>query len=329
MSHHLLRATLCVVTLIVAAARVASAQTCVAIDEPRDMLTADERSAAVLLVERQLALAGQRIVRTDCVDTYALSHIRLGTTIIVTLSGPMGSRDATALGLDDLPAVYSQLVRALMTGEPMGSLAIVDRTNVSAIQDQLPRRVRSEGYWYARLGYGRLIGESSRNAGVMGFGYRAEFNQLGLDISFLNLHMSESGGYFGSSSSAASLIKLEGLFFTDPTSSRSAYFGGGLSYGRADLRLSNGDEIPKNGYGSGLQGELTVGYEIARATSVRLFVQGDVTLPFYKVRFETYTYPEAPVPVQGRYLPPTITVERQYAPSVSVSVGFGWQRPHR
>jgi hypothetical protein len=81
------------------------------------------------------------------------------------------------------------------------------------------------------------------------------------------------------------------------------------------------------GSGSGLQGGLTAGYEIARATSARVFVQADVTLPFYHVDFRTYSYPEPPS--NGRYLTPIVTTESEYTPSIAISVGFGWQRRSR
>ena len=49
-----------------------------------------------------------------------------------------------------------------------------------------------------------------------------------------------------------------------------------------------------------------------------------MALPFYKVTLETFSYPEySPT---GRYLPPTVTTDRQYTPSLAVSVGIGWQR---
>lgn len=327
MHNRFVRSALFVVILTAGAARAASAQTCIAIDESRDTFGQDERTAALLLIGKQFELAGQRVVKVDCTATYTVSHIRLGTTIIVTLSGPAGSREGTALGLDDLPAVYSQMVRSLTTGRPMGSLAVVDRTNVSASQDLPPRRVRTEGYWYTRLGYGSLFSQSTHNGAAFGFGYRAEFNRIGLEVSFLNVQLDDGSGYYTPSGSASSLIKLQGLYFSNPTGNRSAYFGGGLSYGRADIRTWNTVDYPKSGHGAGLQAGLTAGYEIARVTSARLFVQADVTLPFYDVLFESYSYPQTPS--NGRYVAPAVTIERQYAPSLAVSVGVGWQRRSR
>ena len=318
------RSTLLALIIVCAAAGAAAAQTCITIDEAHDTLQPDERTAARMLVAKQFTLAGHRVVTADCAQTYSVSHIRLGTTIVVTISGPAGTREATALGLDDLPAVYSQMVRSLASGQPMG-LAVVDRSNVSASQDLPPRRVRAEGYWYARVGFGSLFTETAQHGAAFGFGYRAGFDRLALDVSFLNAQLSEGAGYFGPSGSLWSLIKLQGLMFTHPSANRSAYFGGGLGYSRTTVRVDSAGGYPRTGYGSGLQGDLTVGYEMTRARSTRVFVEADVVLPFYQVQVETLTYSEVPTSTGRIYLPPTITVNRQYAPSVAVSVGFGWQ----
>jgi hypothetical protein len=318
------------ILVLAGAVRRADAQTCVTIDEIRDTLAQDERGAARLLLSREFERAGHPIVDAGCRDTYSLSHIRLGSTIIVTLTGAARTWDGRAMGLDDLPAVYSQLVRAATTGQPMGSLAVVDRGNVSAAQDQIPRRVQSDGYFHAKLGHSTLFGAPTHSAAAFGFGYRAEFDRFGLDLSFLNLQLANTGSYRAASSSTSSLVKLEGLYFLNPAGNRSAYVGGGLSYGRTSLRdADTGDwsSPAKYGNGSGLQGELTAGYEIARVTSTRVFVQADVTLPFYNVVSETFSYPESAP--GGRYLPPTVTLERNYVPSLTVSVGFGWQGRRR
>ena len=320
------RSAILLLMLTAGAVRTASAQTCIVIDEQHDMLGRDERTAARLLVSKQFELAGRRIVDRDCAETYTVSHIRLGSMITVTLSGPAGKREATAIGLDDLPAVYSQMVRSITTGQPMG-MAVVDRTNVSATQDLPPRRVHTEGYWHARVGFGSLFGESTHNGASFGFGYRTQFDRLGLDVSFLNAQLNNGTGYYGANSSAWTLIKLQGLYFTNPTGNRSAYVGGGLGYGHMMLDDSAGGGYSTSGHGSGLQGSLTGGYEIARATSARVFIQADATLPFYNLHFQRYSYPEPPV--NGRYSPPVVTMERRYVPSLTISVGFGWHRRPR
>jgi hypothetical protein len=306
--------------------RVSAAQTCVGIDEAHDTLSRDERTAAVLLVKRQFQLAGYGVADKPCEATYTVSHIRLGSTIVVSLSGPLGSREGRALGLDDLPAIYSQMVRSLTTGAPMGSLSVLDRANVSAAQDLPPRRVQSEVLWYARVGHASLFGPTAHHGASFGFGFRAEFDRVGFDVSFLNVHTSEPRSYSSSGGSAMSLVKLEGLYYLSPSANRSAYAGAGLSYGRTDLRGTGSDGYHFSGRGAGLQAELSAGYEIARVTSARFFVQANMTLPLYNVEFERYSFVHHST---GQILPPTRTVERHYAPILAVSAGLGWQRGRR
>ena len=54
------------------------------------MLGRDERTAARLLVASSSSWPGIASSERDCSATYTVSHIRLGTTISVTLSGPAG-----------------------------------------------------------------------------------------------------------------------------------------------------------------------------------------------------------------------------------------------
>jgi len=53
----------------------------------------------------------------------------------------------------------------------------------------------------------------------------------------------------------------------------------------------------------------------------------ETAIPFYNVAIETLSYPASTS--TGRYVSPTVTTTRQYAPSLTLSVGIGWQRWHR
>jgi len=280
----------------------------------------------VLMLKRQFALAGEQVV-ADCPTPYILAHVKLGNTITVTLSGPKGNREGTALGLDDLPALYSQMVRSLETGRPMTGLGIVDRTNVTAAQ-ATAQRVHSDGFFYARLGYGGIF--SARTYGVpsFGLGYRAEIDKVAIDVSFLNFQMSNSDfSYAASSADSASLLKLSGLYMVHRDASSTPYFGGGLSWGHTSVTesqpITRASGTPSGtvytyttgGDGSGLQSELTAGYEFARATTIRMFVQADAILPFYSVTSQTFSSRGVPLPSTGRW-----------TPSLMMSMGLGWQR---
>jgi hypothetical protein len=311
-----------------ASAAEASAQVCTRIDESQDTLTQTDRTAAVLLFNRQLAMAGEQVV-ADCPTPFLLAHIKLGNTITVTLTGPRGDRQGTALGLDDLPALYNQMVRSLLTGRPMTGLAVVDRTNVTAAQATSAPRVRSDSFTYARLGYGGIFGDQIYRTPSFGFGYRAELERIALDVSFLNFQAGPSDSYgYSASADSSSLVKLSGLYLLKRDANSTPYFGGGLSWGRTDIDNIQPTEIVRaptgpntvyyyntGGHGSGLQGELTAGYEFGRATTLRMFVQADAILPFYSVTSQA---------ISSRGVVSSTT--RRYTPSLIMSVGLGWQR---
>lgn len=304
--------------LLFGIAGAARADVCVTIDPARDTLVPRDQTAAVLLVTRQFEQAGERVVPVPCSTSFTLSHVQLGNTIIVTISAPTGVWEAKALTLDDLPAVYSQMVRSIVTGRPMTGLNVVDRTNVTASQ-AVSRRVHTDSLWYARLGYGSIFGDQAYGTPALGFGYRAELDSFAIDVSFLNFQFGSLDGYSDSShANAQTLLKLSGLYYLNPTANRTTYFGGGLSYGHMDFGsrdFSSFDRYRTDWDGSGLQGELTVGYELARATSLRLFVQADAVLPFYQVTSETF--------VTTRGFVTTTNTDHRYAPSLIVSIGIG------
>lgn len=304
---------------LAAAASTARADVCATIDTARDTLTTAEQAAALLLVTRQFELAGERVVSPGCPNAYSVFHIRLGNVIVVTITGPT-EREATAHGMDDLPALYNQMVRSIVTGRAMTALGAVDRSNVTAAQTTA-RRVHTDSLWYGRLGYGSVFGDQTYGTPALGFGYRAELDRFGIDVSFLNFQLRTSDNYLTDrGASAHSLLKLSGLYFLNPTSSATGYLGGGVSYGKQRF---GGWSDPSTGRyttdwdGDGLQAELTVGYELARATSLRVFVQADAILPFYEATAETYSMS------MSRFGPTTVSVSRRYAPSLVVSIGLG------
>jgi hypothetical protein len=299
-----------ITTLLLASAATVQAQVCVAIDETRDTLSAQERTAAVLHVGRQFELAGETFVQGDCPSQYKLSHITLGRTILVRLTGPGGEREGSALGLDDLPALYSQMVRSIVTGRPMAGFNVVDRTNVTAAQSSV-ERVTADTFWYARLGYGGLFGDRAYGVPSVGFGARVELDSLGLDVSFLNFQTS-SYDYVSQGANAGTLLKLQALHYFSPKANRSFYGGGGASWGTASFG--------QGWSGSGLQGEITAGYELPRASTLRAFVEMNAMLPMYQV--SRFDYPSN----YNYRLPTPPPKQLRYAPSLTVSMGFGWSR---
>jgi hypothetical protein len=299
------------------ASGLARADVCIGVEESRDTLTEPDRTASLILLAKQFELAGEHVAAEGCTATYTVSHVKFGDTITVTLAGPEGQRQGMALGMNDVPALYSQLVRALLSGQAVGAMGVVDRTNVTAVQ-AAPLRVQSDSMWYARLGYGGTFGSHTQGGPATGFGIRRELDSFALDVSFLNFQAASSnrsyssygGGnsyYSAANGMSGSWLKLEALRYVDATSNASFYFGGGASWGGV-----NGSDGNKFWSGSGLQGELTAGYEVLRASNIRMFVQTDVVLPFYSSTAQTYAWPAQ------------VTTERRYTPSLAASFGLGW-----
>lgn len=291
----------------------ARADVCITIDEARDTLNPADRAAAVILLHRQFESEGYRVVLNGCTESYVVSHVKFGDTITVTLSGPTGQRQAMGLSMNDVPALYSQLVRAILGGQDVGSMrTVVDRTNVISTQSA-PMRVQSDSLFYVRLGYGGVLGGASHGGPAMGLGVRRELDAFAIDVSFFNVQGQSHYSYYSSDSgSTGSYLKLAALRYKDRTANATPYYGGGLSWG--GVRASKADQYFN---GSGLQGELTAGYEMLRASNIRMFVQTDVSLPFYSSTSVTY---------KPRGL---LVTERRYMPSATVSLGLGWGRNWR
>jgi hypothetical protein len=320
MESRILRSIIvCMTCAFVSIATPARADVCVSVDTTHDMFSPSEQAAARLLMQRQFEQVGERVLPEGCASAYSLTHVRLGNTIVVSIDGPAGRREGIAQGMDDLPALYNQMALSIVTGRPMTGFNVIDRTNVTASQARAARRVHTDSLWYARLGYGSLFGNGSYGTPSLGFGYRAELDAFAIDVSFLNVQFSGNNTFSSPDAAAHTPLRLSGLYFLSPRSNRSVYLGSGLSFGYQSF---GGSFTPVNGAytspwrGRGLQGELTVGYELARATSFRTFVQADAVLPFYKATSETY-------PMSSRPGIPAPSISRRYAPSLIVSIGVG------
>jgi hypothetical protein len=304
---------------VAAAPQMAEAAVCAKVDASHDNLTEQERQAATMLLTQALEHSGQAVVLSGCDQTYFVAHIKLGGSVSITLTGPQGYRQATAHGIEDLPNWYDQMVRSLLTGAPMGATnSTVTRNNV-AVAQVAPNRVEADSLWYARLGYGLTFGGDLRKGPALGFGYRYELDNLAIDFSFFNFMVDSNNDNSGNSSSigiTATWIRLEALYFFNSLANGSSYIGGGLGWGAAATGKSETDMA---GYtttsvysGSGLEAQVTAGYEFLRASTIRLFAQADLTLPFYMAHPDLLT---SGTSTSSRYLP-----------TLTFSLGIGWGR---
>ena len=317
MKKHL--AFLATVLLATLVGRPSFASVCVQVDTSQDTLSEGDRKASKALLEQALRDQGVQVDVQNCTETYRVYHIKLGNSITVFMQGPKGYRQATARSLEDVPAVYSQMVRSLISGRPMNTIdGTVDRTNVTSAQ-QAPNRVEADSLWYLRIGYGLALGPTTGHGVAFGFGYRYELDELGVDLSFLNLVIGNNNNSSKSTTVTGSWAKIMGLYFLSPIATGSLFLGGGLSWGMAAATGSTTDATGSTSTssqtytGSGLQGEISVGYEFLRASTIRMFLQADATLPFYTVR--RYTFDS----VSG-----LTASASSWVPSLAFSFGIGW-----
>jgi len=281
----------------------ARASTCVNIDAERDGLVEDERQSARTLFEEALAETGVGVTREGCDETWTLYHIRLGRSITVVVQSPSGTRRERVDSLEDLPAVYHQLARAIASGSDNTNDS-VDRRHVTAAQNER-RRVAADAIWYAKLGYGSTPAAGFHSGPSFGFGRRWELDRIGINLGFLNFILYQDSDEFDGTS--VGWIELGADYFFDPYASSSAYVSAGLSIGT--------HSIPDNGgryENAGLQGKVSLGYELFRASNIRLQLHGEATLPMFRLTRADYD----PLLIDSP--------EHLYAPTFQFCLGIGW-----
>ena len=183
---------------------------------------------------------------------------------------------------------------------------------------------RSRSFGYARLGYGAVFADNPHGAPAFGFGYRGQLGTVALDVSFLNFLVAHDRPQSRDNDSAfaGSLLRLEVLRLLDPEADRSGYIGGGMSWGAVSAGRTHvtADRYTTGWSGSGMQGEVTVGYELARNSPMRMFLQADIGLPLFMGTSSEYA-------LNNRLLDMnTQTYQKRYMPSAAVTFGIGWKK---
>jgi hypothetical protein len=286
--------------------QLASASSCVSIDEERDGLSPDERQSTRTLFEEALGEAGVTVAREGCNETWTLYHVRLGKSITVVVQSPRGTRRERVKKIEDLPATYHQLAHAIISGkENTNDGSSVDRRNVTDSQSHR-KRVSADAVWYAKLGYGSTPAAGFHAGPAFGFGRRWELDSVGINLGFLNFILYQDSEEFRGAS--AGWIELGADYFFDPYANSTAFVGAGLSLGNHSIPTDTGDY-----QNAGLQGKATLGYEMFRASTIRLSALLEATLPMYRLTRTT--------------IDPITSAEDEdhvYSPTFQLSLGLGW-----
>ena len=283
-----------------------AAAVCVELDTQRDNLAEDERAATRTLLVQTLEEKGQSVVAQRCQKTYRVYHIRLGSSVTVVLSDGSVNRSLKVSKIEDVPRAYSQLVESLLTGKPLGVEAgTVDRSNVTSLQ-VAPNRVEADSLGYLRLGYGGVAARGLKTGPAFGFGYRYELDRIGIDASFFNFTLIKRASSYEDRS--GTWIKLGALYYFDPFANSSLYAGGGVGFGAGNAWVDG-----TNYSNSGIDFGLSAGFELLRASTIRIFFQFDADLPSYSLDGNIYDASAL-----------SSRKDSFYAPSFSLSVGLGF-----
>ncbi len=247
----------------------AAAEICVETDENRDNLEAAERSAVRVLVEGILREQGHDVVAAPCAEKYVISSVRLGNSITATAFGAGQTRSRKVRNLEALPGAYGEMLNTLHWGEGGGD-AQSESWEVEESDETASTRTIRHSLIFARGSVGIVRGEIGSVAGLgYGFGWRYRFDSGGIELSVVNLLSNKDGnGQF-------SLVRVSGLHYFSPYEIGSGYMNAGLSYGASGIGSLQG---------KGIQVEIGLGYEFARASSIRGFIDINAVLPLYTPR---------------------------------------------
>jgi len=243
-----------------------------------------------------------------CEDTYTAGHVRLGKSMSVMLTSSKGSRTAKAGIIDELPAIYDQLIRALDSGKELGDAGVTSRKNATFDQ-AVPNRVQADNIARLTIGYGATLGQAAAPGPTFGGGYRYELDRWAVDAD-VNLIFGQKGA---TATRGGFQAGIRGVYFFDPTASASPYVGAGAAF------LWASSEIDHWSYsGTGLAGRASVGYELLRDSTIRMTVEVDAVLPVFKLTRDTSFGEMLGVPTAATG-PASV-----YSPIIGLNIGIGW-----
>jgi hypothetical protein len=151
----------------------------------------------------------------------------------------------------------------------------INRRNVP-IDLANPLRVKTDQLFYVKLGYGGIVSDYTAQGAAGGLGYRYEMDNVAVDLSLLNCVF----GQKGNDGIGCNFVQLQGLYFFNPLGNSSPYCGGGIGYSLIYIDDNDGNKYS----GNGVAGIATLGFETMRVSTIRLFIQLDATLPFFKLK---------------------------------------------
>jgi hypothetical protein len=262
--------------------------TCAAIDETRDTLTPEQRTAALARVSRALMDANVLVVEQGCTDPFVLSHEKDGDRSIVRLAASGVALRVADPGAHDRDRAYARLVERLLekreeaAGEQTkqdaaqeasaparDTVAVVEAAAADRVEPSNAPQLDVEAPYVPETGvrkdnvfYGKLL------VGNYGSGVA-----VGVTIPLKpTLAFDVSAGGTGGDQKDMAFVGARVFGYRDPELSSSLYYGGGLSLAGQTDRGSDG---------SGLRLEAALGVALNRTKQTRFFLEGSAGIPLY------------------------------------------------
>ncbi len=263
---------------------------CLVLDEGKDSLSADERKNATVLFETILAEKGV----VSCDKPYELYHLKLGNKIVVVVKRGEKVEKLHVDSIEELSKAYDRIIDSVTKNKSLAADE-ASRKNVLAHEARTPKKVSSEPFFYAKLGYGGIVYDGIQSGILIGLGLRFELDRFALDFSSINgVFQVKSDSDDDEENKSYEILRISGLYYFMPENAHSFYVGTGVAWGAVKLY---DDHIEDENWGASVS--VTAGYEMFRNSDIRLFFNGEVSLPTFKVGGE-------------------------YAPSFSISAGAGF-----
>ncbi len=250
---------------------------CIKINAEKDTLMPNEQNAAKFICENEFKKEGA-VVDGKCEETYILTHLLLGDSIVVVIEKAGVSQSVVVKGKDELRSAYNQLARYFISGiDPNYKNTTAE--NVVSTQAENRTKLKSELNFMAMLGYGFQPTPDIGGGLNWTLGLRYDMRFMFLDFEFASgLWNAHGPNYL-----EINLIGIRGAYYFEETGAQSAYIGAGL---RAGFYFLESDDYYSDTEFSG-SGTLSVGYEWLRNTSKRFMVQIDAKFPFHALKYET------------------------------------------
>ncbi len=273
---------------------------CFEINEQNDTLMPNESNAAKFICEQEFIKEGA-VVDGKCDETYIITHLILGNSIVVIIEKGSEKHSVVVSGKDELPSAYNQLARAFLKGIPV-SRKHTTTENVVSTQAETSRKIKSELNFMIQLGYGFQPTENIGGGINWTMGLRYDMRFMFLDFEFASgLYNAHGPTYF-----EFNLVGFKGAYYFSETSPSSFYLGAGIRAGFYFMEIDNNEYWGEDLEFSG-SGIISLGHEWLRNTSKRFMVQLDAKFPFHTLKLNDHKGND----------------RRYYFPTVSFNIGVG------